>query len=423
VAVQFACQFALLTDEFASARVIFRSAAFCTSLLFLLVVPGASRQPHPVRALATVTMIIVTLSAFNPGGGTPLAAAAHWAMYLAVLGPLFWVARLEIGTKHLERLMLILWVFHTISSVFGLLQVYFPGQFQPALTSFIAAKDALTIRLASGQWVVRPMGLTDVPGGAAQSGLYATLIGIGVLLTRPFPGARALGLLSMTTGMACIYLSQVRSALVMLGVCFAVLVALFALTARIPRLAGSLLVGGAVVFVGFQLAFDLAGDTVTNRLGTLIQSDPGTVYRTNRGAMVEEALSTLLPNYPLGAGLGHWGMMKLYFGSGDYEFGAEIQWIGWIIDGGILLVLVYAGAILTVLVHAARLCLRRSGSELGVWAAVIAAYNVGMLAICFSYVPFMSSPGLQFWLLNAVLIQAANSTSESTSPQPAVGTQ
>ena len=420
-AIQFACQLALLTKELAPARVVFRSAVFGASILFLFVVSGTSRQAHPVRGLAFVTMIIVTLSAFNPGGGAPLAVAAHWAMYLAVLGPLFWVARLKIGEKQLERLMLVLWVFHTVSSIFGLLQVYFPGQFQPALTTFITAKQAMMIRLSSGEWVVRPMGLTDVPGGAAHSGLYAALIGTGVVLTRSFSGARVLGLLSMTTGMACIYLSQVRAALVMVGVSFAFLVALFAVSARLPRVAGLLLFGGAVVFVGFELAFDVAGDTVTSRLASLVASDPGTVYRSNRGAMVEDAFSTLLPNYPLGAGLGHWGMMKVYFGSGNNDFAAEIQWVGWILDGGIVLVLVYAAAVLTVLVHAARLCLRHSLSALGIWAAIIAAYNVGMLALCFSYVPFMGTPGLEFWLINAVLIQAASSIAENRIEQRAAG--
>jgi hypothetical protein len=410
-ALQFACQLALLTDALSPARVFIRSAVFGGSLLLLLLVPGSARSQHPVRTLAVVIMTILTLSAFNPNGGPALAVAAHWAMYLAVLAPLFWVARLEIGDDALKWLLLVLWGYHTLSSIFGVLQVYYPGRFQPALTMFIQEKHALTIRLASGELAMRPMGLTDQPGGAAGSGLYATLIGIGIVLTRPFSGARVAGLVSMTLGMTCIYLSQVRSALVMLGVCFIVLLGLLAASGRIPRLAWLMLVGVGVVLVGFQLAFDVAGETVTRRLASLIQSDPGSVYRANRGMMLEEAFNTLLGQYPFGAGLARWGMMNLYFGSPDAEIGAEVQWVAWILDGGLLLVVLYAAAIITVTAYAMRESIRPSESGRDGWAAVIAAYNVGAFALCFSYVPFMSAAGLEVWIMNAVLIQAARSTS------------
>jgi hypothetical protein len=407
VAIQFACQFALLTKTLAPARVFFRSGSFGASLLFLILVPGSSRSgANMARTMALVIMTIVTFSAFNPGGAEPLAVLAHWAMYLGVLAPLFWVARLDVGDKTLERLLLILWAFHTASSAVGLLQVYFPGQFQPALTTFIQERQALMIRLASGEAVIRPMGLTDTPGGAAGSGLYAALIGIGVFLTRPFSGARFLGVASMTIGLACIYLSQVRSALVMLGFSFFFLIGLLTLSARLPRAAWLLVVGGLVVFVGFEVAFDVAGNTVTDRLATLVQYDPGTVYRTNRGNMIEEAISELLPQYPLGAGLARWGMMNLYFGSSHASIGAEVQWVAWILDGGILLVLAYPVALLGVTLHAIRECLKPSETGRDAWAGVVAAYDIGGLALCFSYVPFMTSVGLELWLLNAVLIQS-----------------
>jgi hypothetical protein len=412
LALQIGCQLALLTEALSPARVFFRSAVFLGSLALLFLVQGVPRTHHPVRTIAVVIMVILTLSAFNPSSGAPLAVAAHWAMYLAVLAPLFWVARLELTDDTLKWLLLGLWAFHTLSSAFGVLQVYFPGRFQPALTVFIEAKQALMIRLSSGEYAMRPMGLTDQPGGAANSGLYATLIGMGVVLTRPFTGARVLGLLGMILGTACIYLSQVRSALVMLGVCFVVLLGLLALSGRIPRFTWLLLVGAAVVFVGFQLAFDAAGDTVTKRLASLVQADPGTVYRTNRGMMVEDAFNRLLPEYPLGAGLGRWGMVNLYFGSPDSEIGAEVQWVGWILDGGILLVILYSAAILTVTAFAIRASLKPSKSGWDGWAAVIAAYNVGALAICFSYVPFMSAAGLEIWLLNAVLLQTGPASME-----------
>ena len=55
---------------------------------------------------------------------------------------------------------------------------------------------------------------------------------------------------------------------------------------------------------------------------------------------------------------------------------------------------------------------REAQTRLGVWAALIAAYNVGALALTFSYPFFMSASGLEFWLLNAALTRAAASASE-----------
>jgi len=405
VAVQFGCQLALLVKELGSQRVIFRSVAFGASLLFLLVIPGASKATHLSRKLVWVVLLILTLSAANPNGGAPLAVVAHWSLYLAILAPLFWVFRLKLDEDALKRLLLVLWAFHVTSAIVGLLQVFFPGQFQPAVTTFIAEKQVLTIRLASGDLVPRPMGLTDVPGGAASSGLFATLIGFGVVLARPFRAAPVIGLLSMIIGMACIYLSQVRSVLVMLGICFVVVTVLFAVSGRIPRLAGALIIGVAVIFVGFELASDVGGEMVTTRLASLVETDPGTVYRKNRGRMLEEAVTNLLPQYPLGAGLGHWGMMNAYFGSSEHEIGAELQWVAWLLDGGVPLILTYLALILSATFTAFRTTLRLRGSERQPWTAIVAAFDVGTLALLFSYTPFAGTSGLEFWLLNTVLMR------------------
>jgi len=408
LAIEIGCQLALLSPELAPARVFFRSAAFGTSLLFLFLTPSTGmRVSHPARLMAGFAVIILSLSAFNPSGGAPLAVVAHWSLYFAVLAPLFWVSRLRLPEETLGRLLVALWIFHTISSGVGLLQVYFPGRFQPALTTFITEKQMLMIRLASGEWVPRPMGLTDTPGGAAASGLFAALLGIGVVLTRPFRFAPAMGFLSMTMGMACLYLSQVRAALVMLGICFVVVVVILGVSGRISRAFWSLSFGVVVVLLGFRLAFDVGGDTVTSRLSSLTQYDPTTVYQNNRGFMLEDAFLNVLPKYPLGAGLGHWGMMNVYFGSPEDYIGAEIQWVGWMLDGGIPLMIVYSVALLTTIYHAVRTSLRGVGGRFGAWAAIIAAYDVGTFALCFSYAPFVGSAGLEFWLLNAVLIQVS----------------
>jgi hypothetical protein len=404
VAIQFVCQLALLVQQLAPLRVFFRSAAIGTSLAFLLLVPGWGRRGQAAHALGMAVIAIITLSAFNPQGGAPGAVVAHWAFYVAVLGPLFWVSRLELNERTLGGLLLCLWAFHFVSSITGVLQVMFPGRFQPALASFITERQVANIRLASGEWVPRPMGLSDTPGGAGAAGFYATLIGLGVVMLKPFPFARVLGIASMITGMICVYLSQVRAGVVLIGVCFTVLVVLLMLSSKISGFVGALMIGIGVVFVSFELAFAVGGDMMVARLQTLVDSPPITVYQTNRGAMLEGAILSSLPEYPLGAGLARWGMMNAYFGSSEHEIGAELQWVGWILDGGVPLTLVYLAAMLSALWVAVREGIWAEDPRRRGWASIVAAYDVGMLALCFSYAPFMSAAGVQFWLLNAVVL-------------------
>jgi hypothetical protein len=404
IAIEFICQLALLVPALAPARVIFRSAALGSSLVFLVLIPAKTRHWQAVEWFGLATLMVVSLSALNPGGGAPLAVLAHWGMYLAVLSPLLWTGRLALNERTLGGLLICLWVFHFASSVTGVLQVAFPGRFQPALTTFVSEREVMMIRLASGTWVTRPMGLTDTPGGAGPSGFYATLLGLGIVLLRPFPWARFVGVASMLTGMVCIYLSQVRVALVLLFVCFTVLVALLMLSGRISGLIGSLMLVGAVMIVGFEIAFAVGGEMMSARVQSLIESPPLTVYQTNRGFMLDGTFFTLLPDYPLGAGLGHWGMMNAYFGSREHEIGAELQWTGWVLDGGFPLIVTYVGALLAALWIAVRESLRAVDVGRRCLAAVVAAYDIGVIALCFSYAPFMGATGIEFWLLNGVLL-------------------
>jgi hypothetical protein len=51
------------------------------------------------------------------------------------------------------------------------------------------------------------------------------------------------------------------------------------------------------------------------------------------------------------------------------------------------------------------------------WGAVIVAQNLGLVATCFSYITFLSSIGMQFWLLAAVL-HAADAQSRAGTNRP-----
>ncbi len=420
------CQVLLLVPALSSARVVLRTAAFGVSVVFLVLIPSKRAERTPLRAFALCILALLALEFFHPEGSGLLAALAVIMLNLAILAPIFWMPRTRTTTSNLQVLITILWLFYALSAVLGVLQAYFPGRFQPPLSAVLAGNTrnqlaALEIQLASGARVFRPMGLTDSPGAAAFAGLYAVLLGTGMLLSAkpPFRGARLLAVGSMVAGMMCLYLCQVRSLLVMAGVCELTLFALLLVAGRISRLVGLLGAVGAVVPGAFALAFAIGGKAMTDRLATLVEADPGSVYYANRGNFLEATLNHYLPLYPLGAGLGRWGMVHSYFGSTTNALWVEIQWTAWLFDGGVAMLLLYPAAIFVASWGCLKVALGRIGSadpSLGLWAAVIVAYNVGAVAVCFNYALFAGTGGVEFWLLNMAVLCAAHNAQRGAAP-------
>ena len=411
-----ACQLLLLLPELSSVRVVVRMAAFGTSLAFLVLIPNKRVWRTPLRACALVILAVLGLEFFHPEGNGLLAALAAIMLKLAILAPIFWVPRTGTTAAHLRSLVTILWLFYTLSALLGVLQAYFPGRFQPPLSAVMAAHGraraaALEIVLASGEHVFRPMGLTDTPGGAASAGLYAVLLGIGMLLSPTFKGARVIAVASMVAGMICLYLCQIRSLVVMTGVCVITLLILLLISGRISKLVGLLGAVGAIIPGAFVLALAIGGKAMTDRLTTLVDADPGTVYYAHRGHFLEATLFHDLPLYPLGAGLGRYGMVYSYFGTAANALWVEIQWTAWLFDGGLALIVLYLAAILLVSSGCLKVALGSVGSadpSLSAWGAVIVAYNVGAFAVCFNYTLFEGTGGVEFWLLNMALLCAAH---------------
>jgi hypothetical protein len=279
--------------------------------------------------------------------------------------------------------------------------------------------QSLMITTANGARVYRPMGLTDIPGGASISGLYAVLFGAGFFLTRRtvfWMGATAA---SMALGMTALYLSQVRAVLVMTGIALGVLVAILIRRRDVARLGTLGAVTAAVLAGGYVAAMSLAGPAVARRVATLTASRPGAVYYNERGHFLIDAFNKLLPEAPFGRGLGHWGMTAAYFGSSEADMAksvwVEIQWAGWIVDGGAPLVVLYCLAIVASLWMAWKVAsgrTPRTAPDLPFWGAVVLAHGIGALALTFSYPIFLSQPGMEFWLLNACLFAAARHARE-----------
>jgi hypothetical protein len=415
IIIQVVTQLAIISP-LGSARTLMRIAAFGSSLVFLFLVRGKGGA-HPARTAAVVVFVVLAVAVFNPTAAALPAALAQVGLYLAVMAPLFWVPRLSVAVETLWSLLTILWIFHSVGSVVGVLQVYFPGRFQPKLSPVILSLgkgyvESLMITTSGGVRVFRPMGLTDVPGGAGTSGFYAVVLGIGMFFTtkRRWLSFTAVG--TVLLGLMCLYLSQIRALMVVTGISIVVITAVLALRRDYKRLSmfGVLLV--AVLVVSFRSAVSLARQSVEERVGTLAHGTPQQVYERNRGQFLAQAFEELLPEYPLGAGIGRWGMMNAYFGDRNDPnpaLWAEIQWTGWIFDGGAPLIIAYLAALFFTVWTTFRIARTRfrGDATLSLWGSVILAYSVGALAFTFSYPVFLSQTGMEFWFLNGVLFGAA----------------
>jgi hypothetical protein len=423
VVLQITCQLALLFEALAPLRVAFRSASFGMGLVALAVVRGRTSQ-HPARGPAALALLVVALELLlNPDTTTALAGLAAVALYTAIISPVFWVPRLAVSPAVFGRLVLLLWGFHTLSAAFGVLQAYFPGQFQPALSETVRRSawggENFKVQLASGDMVFRPMGLTDSPGGAAMSGLYSVVFGLGIMTTTRRALLSGAAVVGLTIGLFCIYLSQVRSALVLTGILTMMLIAALAAAGRVVAAARV----AAVVFVvsagAFVWAVGLGGEATRARFETLLEGNPDEIYYRSRGFFLEHTVTVLLPEYPFGAGLGRWGVIGTYFGDTKNPYAtpiwAEIQWTAWLVDGGLPLVAAYALAILAAAGATARVAMRCPDVWLAGWARLILAYDAAAVALTFNSVPFIGQPGLEFWLLNAALFAASRTVTHGRS--------
>ncbi|NTX58625.1 hypothetical protein [Myxococcus sp. CA039A] len=416
VGLLIACQLALLVEAISPVRVVVRTLSFGLSLALLVLVPGRSLK-HPALPFVLGALGITALNFFNPGTVSALGAMAQLAIQLSIVAPLLWVTRLSIDPKTFRLTLALLFFFNTASATVGVLQVYFPGRFQPNVSTMIqnqgeAYVRSLEFETVSGERVFRPMGLTDMPGGAATGAFYSVLLGGGFLLSSRRGWVRGMSVGSILVGLLCLYLCQVRALALMLVVCVAAMALVLALSGRLARLATLVVVvGGAAVFT-FGWAVAVGGDAVFARWNSLFEERPEQVYHRNRGLFLEVTLNDLLPVYPLGAGLGRYGMANAYFGDNSDparpSLWAEIQWTAWVYDGGFLVMVLYPLGLLAAMAWVFRIARQRetTGGEFWLWGSVIFAYNLGALALTFSYSFFMSQMGMEFWLLNAALFGA-----------------
>ncbi|HEY6211529.1 MAG TPA: hypothetical protein VIW45_04550 [Vicinamibacterales bacterium] len=374
---------------------------------------GKQEGKHPAETYLLLVFGVVGLSIAHPDTNSLLAGIAQTMLYFAIFCPLFWARGFVTTRRQLVRVLAVLLVCNGVNAIVGVLQVYDPNRWMPELSMFYGAgpnnfmRGAVSYVGANGELIVRPPGLFDTPGAVCGAGTIAALLGL-IFFLEPLALWKRVAALAMSgAGIAAIYLSHVRVSFVItvaMMVTYAAMLTFQKQKARVTKFAG---LAGAIVVGSFVFAVALGGSGVSERFATLFAEDPRSLYYASRGQAVEYAFTTLLSDYPFGAGLGRWGMMRYYFGNpsslGSTELFAEVQPNAWILDGGLFLLAFYSLALVVTVVYDLKFITDLRDPNDRLWAAAVIAANFGTLTLVFSFVPFGTATGLQFWFLEGCL--------------------
>jgi hypothetical protein len=396
-------------------RLYIRIASFVISfatLIWWAVAVARTSRTHPAQPWIFAAMAYVVVMFFHPLTSSTFAGLAQFVLYLSVIAPIFWAGTFVRTPERLARLMALLLICNGLNAVVGVLQVYDPARWMPpemsrVMTESVYGLGTVTYRGPDGRMIVRPPGLFDTPGAVAGPGMYAALLGLVFASSAIALWKRIAAIGASFAGIAAIYLSQVRVSLV---VSILMLATYFGLLLAQQRRSRAMFFAGtavAIVITTFSFALALGGESIAERTFTLFAQDPLALYAGSRGGQLSYTFGELLQKYPLGAGLGRWGMIAVYFGnlgqSGLEPLWVEIQVAGWAIDGGIALLVLFVGALAVTLVNDARVARTHPDPRVRACAAVVLASNLGTAALIFTFTPFVTQIGLQFWFLAGAL--------------------
>jgi hypothetical protein len=408
-------------------RVSIRAASYAISLLGFVWWWHRKQAPyvgaHPAGAWLVAVLAFLGFMVLHPETNSYLAGLAQVGLYLAVLAPVFWAPGLVHGPRHLARLLVLLFICNGINSIVGILQVYnpevwMPKEFSRVVTMSPYGLDSISYIGPGGKRIIRPPGLFDAPGAVCGPAMITVLLGLIFCLSKVSWGKKAIASILALAGMVAIYLSHVRSTfivvagMVLAGGCVLMFI-------QQERFKATVFLGlyGSLLFIAFTFAVGLGGPSVSERFASLLEEDPFELYYKSRGEQLEQGFNIVLVQYPVGAGLGRWGMVNVHFGDAynrqSPPLWAEVQPNAWIIDGGLVLLILYGGALLVSTLQDFRLA-AWGEPRLRFWAMAVLAANVGTLALIFSYTPFTSQIGMQYWLLTGALQGAAYNRLRST---------
>jgi hypothetical protein len=404
-----------------------------------LFVPGMQAYRAYVRALPYLSSLGALVYYYRRPTGEPVHASVKWLMaslailvlnllhstshspagvaqvvfQLSILAPVLWMTRAVRSEVKLTRLLWIVFGSSALSSVVGLLQVYYPDRFLPPEFSALGREmnpdlvSSLTYRGADGREIVRPPGLSDLPGGAAVAAMLTMTLGVVMAFRQSTTVVVRAGCLSLAAvGMTALLLTQVRSLTLAAAASVGVFALLRVRQGRAAAGVASLAFGAALVAGAYMWAVAVGGDSLASRFTGLLDDGVVHTFKEERGAFLTYTLSELLFEYPLGAGIGRWGMMHVYFGDATMweapPIHVEIQPTGWLLDGGLPLWIVMGAALAAGLRASYLVALYADGSLQESGTAII-CLQITLLALCLSGPAFNTQLGIQYWTLTAAL--------------------
>lgn len=420
VAVQYCSTALLLIPGTQPLRIFVRALPYVLSLAMLYLIGNAYRGRQrlpPGGLLLGSALVLLAINLLHPS--TDLSAGVAQVVFqLSIAAPLFWASRLRLDQARFNWILWLMFVFNAASAVLGLLQVYYPGTFMPpefsaqALEMNPAIVEALSYRSAAGQIITRPPGLTDMPGGAAVGALITALLGLvfgSQASLNWYRRAAYFGLAGLA--LVTLYFTQVRSLLLMAAGAALVTSVLLLKQRRVVQATTLAVMTSALLVGAFAWATAFGGESVYDRFIVIAETGVATSFHESRGIFIEHTLDDLLYEYPMGAGLGRWGMMRANFASPDApneQIWVEIQMTGWLLDGGVLMWLTYGGALLVSMLFVYRQAVV-SEPRLAYSALTVFGLNLIVVGLMFSGVAFNTQLGIQYWFLAGLLYSAVKS--------------
>ena len=413
----------------------------------VLFLPGAQDYRVYIRALPYVISGATLVYYFRRPTGEPLSTSTKWLLasfallllnllhptthlvagigqivfQVSIAAPAFWMARAIRSERRLTTFLWVLFASNLLASGVGILQVYFPETFLPSEFSVLARTlnpnivSSLTYEGANGRAIIRPPGLSDMPGGAAVAAMMTMVLGLSLMSRHQHWLVRTVCLAGGAIGMTTLFLTHVRSLSLLAAGGLAVCTILKFRQGRTIDAAVGASVGLAVIAGAYIWAVAVGGEAVSERFLGLLNEGVLQTFDENRGLFIRYTLMDLLYEFPLGAGVGRWGMMHVLFGDSTMWLAppihVEIQPTGWLLDGGVPLVLVYAGALVIALRSAYKLALHATSGTLQNLSSVLLCVQLTIAGLCLAGPVFNTQLGIQFWAMAGALAGAARGRS------------
>ena len=346
-------------------RVIIRVASYGISLLALLYYwSSAKDRPqlyswlHPSAPWLLAALAYLGLMMLHPATNSFLAGTGQILLYLAIFAPVLWAPACMESPQRLQRLLWLLLICNGINAFVGVMQVrdpdtWMPREFSSNLMESEFGLGTAIYEGANGNIIIRPPGLGDAPGAVCGPAVFALFLGLVMVVSERSYWKKAVAVIFAWLGAQAIFLSLVRSSFLIAIGMVVVFVLLQLLRGKSAQASALVLVAVGAVTFAFIQSVSLGGESLLDRFKTITAEDPLSFYQENRGNQVAAGFSELLPQYPFGAGLGRYGMMGTYFGDrtnlSSQSIWVEVQWPAWIVDGGVIMLLLYPAGLIVAM--------------------------------------------------------------------------